>query len=168
MIATAVLLLTATAVHGQLGEPQWRHVRSRDSVVISYLEEGCRRSATFRQIVDELEHSDVIVHLERSGAVRSGCTGQLQFAAAAGGRRYLRVRLDPSIHGPRFLAAIGHELAHACEVARAREVVDNASLRRLYCCIGHASRFGYCTSAARAAGIQILLELTVSPTRDAP
>ena len=62
---------------------------------------------------------------------------------------------------------IGHELAHAAEVAADSSVVDQASFEGLYRRIGdrcftHGSTRGYDTRGARDAGDRIFAELLAS------
>ena len=62
------------------------------------------------------------------------------------------------------IALLGHELAHAVEVAADASVVDHASFERLYRrigdrCITRGATRGYDTRAARDAGDRIFAEL---------
>jgi hypothetical protein len=65
--------------------------------------------------------------------------GRLTFMAASGGRRYVNVRIACGLNPDEQIAALGHELRHAVEIADAPSVVDVASLGELYRRIGFAS-----------------------------
>jgi hypothetical protein len=61
------------------------------------------------------------------------------------------------------IAALGHELQHAVEIADAATAVDQRSLQALYASIGFAlesNRRRYETSAAQAAGNRVRRELS--------
>jgi hypothetical protein len=137
-------------------------VRTLDGHVADMLAIGYQRSATFRRLVDRLEDSDVIVHIERR-AIVSG-TAFMHFVTQAGGNRYLRVTLDTELAPDAAVPLLGHELQHAVEVARAPWVVDVASFGDLYRAIGHSScedppRRCFDTTAAVDAGRRVRMEL---------
>jgi hypothetical protein len=142
-------------------------VRVLDSRLARTLSEAVRRSPTLRALVDELERSDLIVHvtgrppLEPHRLTRR-LAGTLQFVTATPARRFLRITVDESLPPARRAAALAHELWHALEVANAREVVDHASFAALYRHIGHPSgghARWYDTNGAVNAGETVRLEL---------
>jgi hypothetical protein len=136
-------------------------VRTLDAHVSDMLAVGYQRSTTFRRLVDVLEDSDVIVHVERRAIVSD--TAFLHFVTHAGGNRYLRITLDSELTSDAGVALLGHELQHAVEVARAPWVVDVASFEELYRAIGHSSceepRRCFDTTAAVDAGRRVRMEL---------
>jgi hypothetical protein len=107
------------------------HVRSSESDYAQLIRHGYERSATFRQLVDSLNASDVVVYVQPQVA-RRGTRGHLVLnVASAGGRRYLlvklRVRQDDGT-----IAILAHELQHAYEVAQARDVHDADRMTELF------------------------------------
>ena len=140
---------------------RFQRVRTLDGHVSDMLASGYQRSATFRDLVDLLEGSDVIVHVERRPILTE--TAFLHFVTHAGGSRYLRITLDTKLTADVGVALLGHELQHATEVALAPWVVDVATFGGLYRAIGHVScdtpRRCFDTTAAVDAGRRVLIEL---------
>ena len=146
------------------------HVRSTNGEMLQLIKEGTERSATFRTLVDGINHSDGIVYVERGicafGRV-NGCV--LPFIAATPGTRYIRILVTPDsyrVGHDRVLALIAHELQHAREVIEHANVIDVATMEEMYRRIGtplRGSHRGYETSDARAAGDTVLDELSAKP-----
>ena len=141
-------------------------VRSTDPAILGLLEEGSERSATFRALVDAIEHSTGIVYVEFGYCAFGHLDGcMLPFIAPAQGDRYLRVIVAPNKNRKsrdQLLALIGHELRHALEVIEHPEVVDAATMDAMYRKIGiplSGGLKGYETSAARATGDAVLADL---------
>jgi hypothetical protein len=138
------------------------HVRSTDPIVLAALARGVTMSATFRAMIEQLEASDVIVHIERreGGKVGSGFT---QFITATRYARYLRITLAARDAADATVALLGHELRHALEAAAAPDVIDEASYRALYHEIGRSScgppQWCFDTAAAVRAGARVYAEL---------
>jgi hypothetical protein len=112
-------------------------LRPADPRASALLREGYSRSATFRLLVEAVEQSDLIVHVETCPL---SLPGQLEFAVATPARRYLRVSVRAMNVDDDVLPWLAHELWHAVEIARAPEVRDGASLLRFYERIGGGFR----------------------------
>ena len=165
-IHVVAFLLAATAwlvAPAHAGQPAVKRVRPADRAMARMLDEGARRSSTFKQMVADLERSDVIVYVTTSRELPRTELGELRFVCARGGHRYLRATIRSRL-GPRdFVSTIAHELQHALEVAAHAEVVDGASMAALYQRIGRASCSGYETAAAVRAGDVVGVELERGP-----
>ena len=136
--ALGMLVLVASIAGGQ--EPRdGGHVRTMDVRIRSGINEGMARSSAFRDLVTRLDASDVIVYVAPECPMSPRLFGRLTFMAAGGGRRYLNVHLSCAMNDDEQIAALGHELRHAVEIANAPSVVDVASLGELYRRIGFAS-----------------------------
>ena len=140
------------------------HVRVTDSRLRAEINEGLARSAFFRSLVARLDGSDVIVYIQPECPMSPRIFGRLSFRAAAGGRRYLQARISCALKDDEQIAAIGHELRHAIEIADAPSVVDTPSLGKEYERIGFQSRgvprgAGYESHAAIDAARQVWAEL---------
>jgi hypothetical protein len=61
---------------------------------------------------------------------------------------------------------VAHELMHAVEIAKAEHVVDQRTLRELYCEIGSLVHHGFDTEAARNVTEQVSDELDQAPPGD--
>ena len=157
-----------TPHHASPETERFTRVRTLDAHVGHLLAIGYRRSHTFRRLVDRLEHSDVIIHVERR-AIASD-TAFMHFVTHVGGSRYLRITLDTELSADAGVALLGHELQHAAEVAHAPWVVDARTYHELYLAIGHASCTGprrcFDTAAAVDAGRRVLVELRGAAATD--
>jgi hypothetical protein len=154
-----------------IGEAQERkfnfpHVRALDSATRAAFSSGMKGSSLFRELVAQLEDSDLIIHVESDCTMRDRVQGKLIFVTAAGGVRYLRVRIGCAINGIRQVAILGHELRHAVEVAEAPWVVDESTMAEEYRRIGFPSRgdtegLSFESRAAIDAGERILRDLRI-------
>jgi hypothetical protein len=142
------------------------HVRPLDASTRAAFISGMKGSPLFRELVAQLEGSDLIVHVESDCTMRDRVQGKLLFVTAAGGVRYLRVRIGCAVSGIRQVAILGHELQHAVEVADAPSVVDESTMAEEYRRIGFPSRgdtdgSSFESRAAIDAGERILRDLTI-------
>jgi hypothetical protein len=142
------------------------HVRSEAPDLRALLQEGVARSATIARLVDRLQASDVVAYLEYGYAMPHDEAGSVSFLSAAGGRRYLRIRIRRDLLRKQQLAILGHELRHALEIAEAPQVVDASSLASLYRRIGvevtlHPHRC-FDTDAAVETGRQVMRDMMES------
>jgi hypothetical protein len=137
-------------------------VRPDDPDVRALIQEGLRRSATFRSLVTVLDNTDVTVFV-RSEAIRGGLGGYLPhrvFAHDAG--RYVTVIITSNGSRNRRIAVLAHELRHALEIAQFPAVGRSESVQDLYARIGfrrHHARDAYETMDAVQAGDAVQAEL---------
>jgi hypothetical protein len=140
------------------------HVRVSDARIRAAVADGIERSPLFRDLVAGLEASDVIVYVDSDPTMPGRLQGRLTFMAAAGGRRYVRVRIACALSGPHLIAMLAHELQHAVEIAAAPSVVDELSLAAEYRRIGFASHAmprgaGFDSRAAIEVGFRVWHEV---------
>ena len=159
------IILLVAAASSAAAELSYSHVRARHARVEPFLRQAIERSPLVRQLVATLDASDVIVYLEMWPALGPAHRGAIIFAADAGGFRYLRVRLHPGNPPEQMIAAIGHELQHAVEIAAAPWVRSSRDLVEHYKRVGipSAGGKGWDTQAARDAGQLVRLELRDDP-----
>ena len=131
-VSLTIALPGASAVYAQEA-----HVRGLDPYAAGALERGQHRSQRFRELVQELNMSDVIVHVVSSPGFPSGVAGTTRFVASLGGARYLRVDLASTLSFDWQVVILAHELQHACEVARSA-ASSSGGVRALYQDIGKA------------------------------
>ncbi len=105
------------------------NIRASDDELVGLLEEGIKRSPTFKGLVDRLSKSDVILYVRPDVTAKNNAM-KLTFLAAKGGYRYLVIRVGAGRSKDQQLATLGHEMQHAVTIADASSVVDSASLRR--------------------------------------
>ncbi|HJR59534.1 MAG TPA: hypothetical protein VJ813_09055 [Vicinamibacterales bacterium] len=139
-----------------------RHVRGVTPAMTHLIDQGIRRSRTFKRLIAALDESDVIVYLEVTKALPAGLDGRLMFITSAGGVRYLHAQITSSLDFDDLIAVAGHELQHALEVAEHRNVRDSTDLEMLYMRIGIPSpvKHRYDTVAARITGRRVRAELS--------
>ena len=162
-----LVVMSGSPIHADLASPRVRPVGSR---VNSLLNRGYVASPTLAVLVNALERSDVIVHIEEHWLLDRGRAGETQLVAVAGGHRYLRIHLDPRIPDEAAIALLAHELQHAVEIADATWVVDQTTLAQLYMCIGFESRAsgpsrGVDTIRAHETARHVLSEVRASSVR---
>jgi len=139
-------------------------VRSTSHFVRQLVDQGFRRSLTFRREVLSLEGSDLIVIIEPAVRMPAGITGYLTYVTTTQSSRIVRILFDMRRAPTQAIAVIGHELQHAIEVATHPEVVSAETLRAMYKRIGwrnHQSSQDQMFDSAEAitAGRVILGEL---------
>jgi hypothetical protein len=142
-----------------------RHVRTPDARLRAAIDDGVERSPLFRDLIAQLDASDVIVYVQIDRSMPAQLQGRLALLSVAGGRRYLIVRIACFLTSLQQTAILGHELQHAVEIANAESVVDEASLAAEYRKIGFGSGAlragtGYDSRAAIEAGQRVWHELT--------
>lgn len=163
VLGFALLCITAHASVAT-ADPVSAHVRPLDPMIARALSHGYADSPTFRALVARIDGSNVIVQIAQRDDVRA-CDGETQLLGAAGGYRYLLVTIRTHVPGRALVGLLAHELQHVAEIADARWVHDERSVRALYERIGetrgtcptHAACFE--TSDAIAIGYRVLREM---------
>jgi hypothetical protein len=123
MMLSAVLSAQDSSAH---------HVRTTDPRVVALFNAGMSDSATFRQLVDTLDHSDVILYIEPK-LTHQALGGYLGHnIVVAGAYRYLRIAVDIRGANGRLVPLLAHELQHAVEVAQNPGARDERSLEQLF------------------------------------
>jgi len=140
-------------------------LRTLDRPLASLIQQGIEQSATFRRLVDGVQRSDLIVHVERHARFRDGQSGSFQLVSSRGGQRYVRIGLSTALNARELIVLLAHELQHANELADAPHVFDTRGMREFYCSIGEHNRFGYDTEVARQVTDQVSAELATRPDR---
>jgi hypothetical protein len=124
------------------------------------LDDGARKSPTFRRLVDRLRDSDVIVYIDVRPNVSPKIGGVLTFISRSATDRYLRIVVNAQNSHSMLVALLGHELQHAVEVADDATVNSGEALRGLYERIGiRTSRDTYDSRAAQMTGLTVRAEL---------
>jgi len=141
-----------------------RRVRPLDMWAVEAFDRGRARSAVIRSLIDTLEQSDLIVHVQTVTTLPQGTAGQMRLSYDAGLCRYVRIHLQRSLLPDERAAILAHELQHALELAQS-SARDNEAVRALFERIGrHAgSDDVFETAAARVAGIKAWSELRGVP-----
>jgi hypothetical protein len=140
------------------------HVRSLTASARELVAMGGARSALIRSFVDRLEASDLVVYVDVRWFADTRI-GQLAFIGNGHDTRYVVIQIACGRTVLDQLAALGHELRHAVEVADAGAVIDRGSLADHYANIGmdvgSGSKRQFETEAAIDAGRHVKNELAV-------
>src|SRR5687767_13860573 len=118
MVFVVIVLLDVRA------RAEMPHVRVLDPSLVQLLADAYAASPTLRNLVDRLQRSDVIVHIESGRQRKTNVGGMLQFVTHAAGYRYLRVTIHVPVSADGAIMLLGHELQHAVEIADDRSVID--------------------------------------------
>ena len=162
MAAVIVIVVLVTASRAGAADDASRHVRALDGRIEALIEERARRSPLFRSLLEVIERSTVIVYVE-SRMLPAGLGGRLTFAGAGPPWRYLRIGIECRQSRDEQIAALGHELQHAVEIADDSATLDPRSIQALYGRIGFAVDYGrrrFESEAARNAGARVRRDLS--------
>jgi hypothetical protein len=135
--------------------------RPLDPVAVETFARATEGSAKVRALVERLEASNVIVHIETRTPMPAGLGGMTQFVTSRGGYRYLRITLGSDLTLGVRSAILGHELQHACEIAES-SAADVESLRKLFEHVGHRDGEFFETMKAIKTERTVLAELRAS------
>jgi len=127
----------ATLAAEQPYPQRFQNVRSSDASVLLALTACYDRSSTCRRLIDTIEASTTIVYVNSGSCKTITPSSCLHFMSMSAGHRFLRITLDPALHGDAVIEMLAHELQHAVEIVRAPEVSDLDTLRALYRTIGY-------------------------------
>ncbi len=134
-------------------------VRGSDPRSRAIIMDAATRSPTIAVLIKSLDQTDVVV-LVQVTLMPVARGGDTRWLVAAGGCRYLVVRVDASRSPAEQMEWLGHELQHANEVAAASDVHDEAGLVRLMARIGRTAGDGrFETDAAVLAGRLVRAEV---------
>jgi hypothetical protein len=142
------------------------NIRASDEELVMLLEEGMRRSPTFKGLVDRLAKSDVILYVRPDVTAKNNASTRLTFLAAKGGFRYLVIRVASGRSKDQQLGMLGHEMQHAVIIADASSVVDSQSLKREFERVGKLTQpsvgddFFFDSPAAEEVRRRILAEIS--------
>jgi hypothetical protein len=165
-LALVIALGLAAHIHAdglQVANPRAR-VRPMHKRVEALLSTGMDRSATFRQLVQRIEGSDVIVYVEARHDLRDGVGGSMRFVTRSATDRFVRILLNARHSNPTLVALLGHELQHVVEVAEHDEVQSADDLRDFYRRTGvRTGPDSFDSDAARQTGYLVRAEILKKP-----
>ena len=146
-------------------DPPSSHVRP-DAALRPVVQESARRSPSIRELLDRLEHTDVIVYIHTRVFTQTALEGRVGLlTTAADGQRYLLIELACGRPAVSTMATLGHELYHALEIAGEPSIVDARTLAAFYRQHGMetggiAGQLTFETDAAAQAGRRAWRELS--------
>ena len=125
-VLLSVTLLAVQAAPATLDDAPglFTRVRSTERFVIALIREGYERSPTFRELIDTLQQSNIIVlvqpHACAGGRIRS-CLVSVNGSAR---ERHIRIAVDTRTSHNALIATVAHELRHAVEIAEHPQVIE--------------------------------------------
>jgi hypothetical protein len=131
LLSVVLYLFTAAGASAQVMTP-----RPLDPLSAETFEQAFNGSPVVRDLVRQLEGSNLVVHIVSSRSMPYGIAGTMRFVASRGGYRYVRITLAVDNRADSRAAVLGHELQHACELA-ASDAHDDDGVRRLFQATGH-------------------------------
>jgi hypothetical protein len=167
-LGSAIERIDSTVTGGVMSEAAAFHVRATDARAQSWLRLGAAESQTFRDLLDALAASDLIVHVQP--VEQLGAAGQTSFVTATATVRYLRIEVAPGGSMNEMVALLSHELQHAVEIARAPQVRNRKALAQFYLTIGgnSSATTEYDSMAARATEDRVRREMAGVPAESHP
>ena len=91
--------------------------RPVDPTALETLDLALEHSAVVRTLIETLERSNVVVHIQSSRDLPMGIAGTTRFVVSRGGYRYLRITIREQLPKETRVAVLAHELQHANEIA---------------------------------------------------
>jgi hypothetical protein len=122
--------------------------RPLDDVAAAIFARARAESPTVRNLVENIERSNVIVHIVSSRELGSQLGGTTRFIVSRAGYRYVRITLNAELPKASRTSILAHELQHAWEIA-ASDADDAESVRRLFDQAGMRDGDTYETRAAQ-------------------
>jgi len=162
-VTRGATLRTSTAVTDD-APGLFTRVRSTERFMIALIREGYDRSPGFRELVDVLQRSNVIVFVQPASCAGGRIRSCLVSVAGSRRERHIRIHVDTHTSHEWLIATVAHELQHAVEIAEHPDVIDASAVLKLYRQIA----FGRCreglseeceTTRALATESQVLKEL---------
>jgi hypothetical protein len=159
----ALLSFAASAAQLAAVEPA-PHLRAETLDARVIIEELLARSATARGFAERLQQRDVLVYVRLRWFTTDTINGHVGVVRTSGAPRLLVVELACRRTRQQQLAALGHELRHAVEIADAPSIVDATTLAAFYRRIGESVAVAgaveaFETAAAVDAGRRVRAEL---------
>jgi hypothetical protein len=144
LVSVVVCALVASAPSQAASAASMQNVRPRDEIAELLLRFGGERSERFRQIVRELEGSNVVVYIDVREDGRRPVGGGLNFVSQGQGVRWVRAFVDSGTANRsrtyqdivRLTAILAHELRHALEASQAPTLSDVDEFERYFRQIG--------------------------------
>jgi hypothetical protein len=148
-LLAGVVVTMAMACSAYAGDSR---VRTDNPAIAAVIQDGIRRSATFRGIVVAIDASDGIVFVEQ-GRCGHGVRACLALSVKQSGpNRLLRVVVEVRKPDWDLMGSIAHELQHAVEVLSDPSVRSNGAIYLFYRRAGETSGDRFETPAAINAG----------------
>jgi hypothetical protein len=132
LLSVTLLALQAAPATPDDAPGLFTRVRSTERFVIALIREGYERSATFRDLVDTLQQSNIIVFVQPTVCAGGRIRSCLVSVTGSGLARHIRILVNTRTSHNALIATVAHELQHAVEIAEDLDVTDASSVIQLY------------------------------------
>lgn len=167
LVLIATLFILPGPAAARMAEPAGGpRVRPGDARSALLLREGAERSPTFDRMLHALDGGDLVVYVTMDPQLPRNIAGTLTWTTKTPLMRYVRIAINPSLRRASAVAALGHELQHAIEVAAHPEIDDAGAFHAFYAATGDQGGSGlgsFDTADARDAGRTVRAELRQTP-----
>jgi hypothetical protein len=172
VFALLTIVIPIGPAHAQDDGAGSSRVRGIDDAAKALIRDLVARSATGRELVDQIDRSDLVVYVRRRVFLTTTLNGRIGLVHADCSRRLVAIEIAAPRNTVDELASLGHELQHAVEIAGEPTVCSAASLAALYARIGGPtsqwtpSEESYETRAAADAGQRVRRELFLATAHE--
>jgi hypothetical protein len=132
LLAAAIFAVQAPHAKPDDAPGLFTRVRSTERFVIALIREGYERSPTFRELVDTLQQSNIIVFVQPAACAGGRIRSCLTSVNGSAIERHIRISVDTRTSHNALIATMAHELQHAVEIAEHPEVINASGVLRLY------------------------------------
>jgi hypothetical protein len=145
-------------------------LKPADAEMRRLVTDGYTRSVTFRALVDTLHTTDGLVVVQFGLCANGRFRSCVTHIGGDAGARTVRIKINTRATDDRLIATVAHELEHALEILREREVMNADQVLALYRRIGTGRcRLGLSdeceTEGALAIEARVNVELAASLRR---
>lgn len=156
---SAMLAAALIVAPGFDHDPGFEHVRTANRHVREVIKDLAAQSTTFAALLARLDRTNVGVYVQFVARLPASRHGHLQFIAASGDFRFVRIQIKSGLPYDQMAASLAHEIWHAIEIGEHGEVRCAQTMEKLYQRIGYGRserlKRRYETSAAIAAGTRV-------------
>jgi len=166
LLASALVLSAATAnatdITPAATDASAAKVRALNPAGIALLADAREKSATVRDLAQQIEAGNLVVYVHVSALPKYGPESGLSFVGASAAQRFVLIRVASDASQDRQIELLGHELVHATDVARTPWVASDTQFQMLMSLTGWrdaTKATGYETSAASAIEHKVRREI---------
>jgi len=140
LLSVALLAVQVPRAMPDAAPGLFTRVRSTERFMIALIREGYERSSTFRELVDTLQQSNIIVLVQPAACAGGRIRSCLVSVNGSRLERHIRIVVDTRTSHNALIATVAHELRHAVEISEHPEVIDGSGAIQLFRQLG----FGRC------------------------
>ncbi len=136
VVPLAVMLLVATRADAAGPLDINRHLRPADRTDAVLVNESLARSATIRDLVAQLDGTDVVTYVSVAPCAEFERDSSIHFVGRSPFQRFMVIKVCDALPVDRQIALVGHELQHALDMAPTAWITDSLRMRQYFSLIG--------------------------------